>query len=183
MGSAGKRPARESAPSVAEGNKGYMSRFGNGFESEALPVGRSSPQKCPYGLYAEQLSGSPFTAPRVSNERSWLYRTRPTVKHWGRFEEIDAGFWRTAPHTEIKMPIQPLRWAPIPLPTEKLSFVEGIRTIATAGDSGSQAGIAAHVYLITRSMKDEYFYNADGEMLFVPGGTSQDRDRVRSHRR
>jgi homogentisate 1,2-dioxygenase len=66
------------------------------------------------------------------------------------------------------MPIQPLRWAPIPLPTEKLSFVEGIRTITTAGDSGSQAGIAAHVYLITRSMKDEYFYNADGEMLFVP---------------
>jgi homogentisate 1,2-dioxygenase len=111
-----------------------MSGFGNGFESEALPVGRNSPQKCPYGPYAEQLSGSPFTAPRVSNERSWRYRIRPTVKHWGRFEEIDAGFRRTAPHTEIKRPIQPLRWAPIPPPTEKLSFVEGIRTITTAAD-------------------------------------------------
>jgi homogentisate 1,2-dioxygenase len=61
---------------------GYMSGFGNGFETEALPgalpIGRNSPQKCSYGLYAEQLSGSPFTAPRASNERSWLYRIRPT---------------------------------------------------------------------------------------------------------
>jgi homogentisate 1,2-dioxygenase len=50
---------------------GYMSGFGNGFETEALPgalpIGRNSPQKCSYGLYAEQLSGSPFTAPRASN--------------------------------------------------------------------------------------------------------------------
>ena len=62
---------------------GYMSGFGNGFETEALPgalpMGRNSPQKCSYGLYAEQLSGSPFTAPRATNERSWLYRIRPTV--------------------------------------------------------------------------------------------------------
>src|SRR4051812_20343664 len=40
----------------------YLSGFGNGFETEALlgalPVGRNSPQKCAYGLYAEQLSGS-----------------------------------------------------------------------------------------------------------------------------
>ena len=28
--------------------------------------------------------------------------------------------------------------------------------------------MGAHVYLVTRSMADEYFYNADGEMLFVP---------------
>jgi homogentisate 1,2-dioxygenase len=27
--------------------------------------------------------------------------------------------------------------------------------------------MGAHVYLVTRSMQDEYFYNADGEMLFV----------------
>ena len=62
---------------------GYMSGFGNSFETEALPgalpIGRNSPQRCAYGLYAEQLSGSPFTAPRGSNERSWLYRIRPSV--------------------------------------------------------------------------------------------------------
>ena len=78
--------------SIATGSgitPGYMSGFGNGFETEALPgalpVGRNSPQKCAYGLYAEQLSGSPFTAPRTTNERTWLYRIRPTVVHFGAF--------------------------------------------------------------------------------------------------
>jgi homogentisate 1,2-dioxygenase len=40
--------------------------------------------------------------------------------------------------------------------------------MTTAGDAGTQAGMGAHVYLVTRSMEDEYFFNADGEMLFVP---------------
>ncbi len=151
---------------------GYMSGFGNGFETEALPgalpIGRNSPQKCAYGLYAEQLSGSPFTAPRTTNERSWLYRIRPTVAHWGQFRKADIGLWRTAPAVEVEMPIAPMRWDPLPLPTGSVSFVEGVHTVTTAGDAGSHAGMGAHVYLITRSMVDEYFYNADGEMLFVP---------------
>ena len=150
----------------------YQSGFGNGFETEALsgalPIGRNSPQKCAYGLYAEQLSGSPFTAPRASNERSWLYRIRPTIANWGRFAKADAGLWRTAPCAEVEIPPAPMRWDPIPLPSEGLSLIEGIRTITTAGDAGSQAGMAAHVYLATRSMENEYFYNADGEMMFVP---------------
>ncbi len=151
---------------------GYMSGFGNGFETEALPgalpIGRNSPQQCPYGLYAEQLSGSPFTAPRTTNERSWLYRIRPTVAHWGRFHRADARFWRTAPAPEAELPIAPMRWDPLPLPDTQMSFVEGMHTITTAGDAGAQAGMGAHVYLATRSMADEYFYNADGEMLVVP---------------
>ena len=80
---------------------GYMSGFGNGFETEALPgalpVGRNSPQRCAYGLYAEQISGSAFTAPRAQNRRSWLYRIRPTVGHWGDFTPVEAGPWLTAP--------------------------------------------------------------------------------------
>ena len=151
---------------------GYMSGFGNGFETEALPgalpIGRNSPQKCPYGLYAEQLSGSPFTAPRATNERTWLYRIRPTVANWGEFEKADIGLWRTAPAHEVQVPIAPMRWSPIPIPKEPLSFVEGIRTMTTAGDAGTQAGMGAHLYFVTRSMTDEYFYNADGEMLLVP---------------
>src|SRR4051812_38999505 len=146
----------------------YLSGFGNGFETEALPgalpVGRNSPQRCPYGLYAEQLSGSPFTAPRTTNERSWLYRIRPTVAHWGRFERADIGLWRTAPAPEVEMPLAPLRWDPIPIPDRELSFAGGgVHTITTAGDAGAQAGMGAHVYLVTRSMRDEYFYDADGE--------------------
>jgi homogentisate 1,2-dioxygenase len=162
---------REAARSIEEANDGYISGFGNGFESEALPgalpIGRNSPQKCPYGLYAEQLSGSPFTAPRTSNERSWLYRIRPTVKHWGRFAKTDIGLWRTAPCIEQEMPIAPLRWDPIPLPEEQVTFLQGVRTVTTAGDAGTQAGMGTHVYVMTKSMVDEYFYNADGEMLFV----------------
>ena len=150
---------------------GYLSGFGNGFETEALPgalpIGHNSPQKCAYGLYAEQLSGSPFTAPRASNERSWLYRIRPTVRHMGRFRKADAGLWRTAPCGEWEMPPVPLRWDPIGIPAESLSFVQGMRTITTAGDAAAQTGMAAHIYLVTRSMQDEYFYNADGEMLVV----------------
>ena len=151
---------------------GYMSGFGNGFETEALPgalpIGRNSPQKCNYGLYAEQLSGSPFTAPRASNERSWLYRIRPTVYHFDAFKKAGIRLWRTAPSAEIDVPIAPMRWNPIPIPTEKLSLVEGMHTMTVGGDAASQAGMGAHVYLVTRSMVEEYFYNADGEMLFVP---------------
>ena len=149
----------------------YQSGFGNGFETEAiagaLPIGRNSPQQVAFGLYAEQLSGSPFTAPRRSNERSWLYRIRPSVRHVGRFRRIDTGQWRSAPDAEWVGPIGPMRWDPFPIPQQSQSFVEGVSTITTAGDVGTQTGMASHVYAITRSMQDEYFYNGDGEMLFV----------------
>jgi len=151
---------------------GYMSGFGNSFETEALPgalpIGRNSPQRCAYGLYAEQLSGSPFTAPRGSNVRSWLYRIRPSVKHSGRFAKVDAGLWRTAPCFEQEISIAQLRWDPAPIPKQDMTFLRGVQTMTTAGDVNTQAGMAAHVYLITKSMVDQHFYNADGEMMFVP---------------
>lgn len=151
---------------------GYMSGFGNSFETEALPgalpVGRNSPQRPAYGLYAEQLSGSPFTAPRSSNERSWLYRIRPSVKHGGRWSKVDRGLIRTAPcRDEADLPIGQLRWSPIPIPREALTFVTGLHTITTAGDADSQAGMAAHLLFVTASMQREYMFNADGEYLVV----------------
>lgn len=151
----------------------YMPGFGNDFETEALegalPQGQNSPQRCAYGLYAEQLSGSPFTAPRGANERSWLYRLRPSVKHVGRFREIELPFWKTAPHVvRHGLPLGQLRWDPTPIPEERLTFLTGLRTMTTAGDVFTQAGMAAHVYLVTESMVDEVFYNADGELLIVP---------------
>jgi len=150
----------------------YQTGFGNGFETEALPgalpVGRNSPQRCAYGLYAEQLSGSPFTAPRARNERSWLYRIQPSVQHLGRFRRTDARFWRTAPCKHFDLPIAPLRWSPVPLPDAPLTLIEGMHTVTTAGDADGRTGMAAHIYLATRDMKDSYFYNADGEMIFLP---------------
>jgi homogentisate 1,2-dioxygenase len=150
----------------------YMSGFGNTFETEtlpgALPVGRNSPQKVNYGLYAEQLSGSPFTAPQASNQRSWLYRIRPTVRHAGRFRKSERGFVRTAPEREeSELPIAQLRWGPPPIPKENLTFVTGLHTMTTAGDAETQAGMASHVLLATQSMEREHFFDADGELLIV----------------
>lgn len=151
----------------------YMPGFGNDFETEslpgALPQGRNSPQRCNYGLYAEQLSGSPFTAPRGTNERSWLYRIRPGVRHSGRYSEIDIPNWKTGPHV-IKhgLALGQLRWSPTPMPNAPTSFVHGVNTMTTAGDALGQSGMAAHVYAFNDNMEDDYFFNADGEMLFVP---------------
>jgi len=152
----------------------YLSGFGNEFASEALPgalpVGQNSPQRCPYGLYAEQLSGSPFTAPRATNQRSWLYRIRPSVKHQGPFARREMPHWKSAPsHMKGRLPLGQLRWGPVPIPArEKLTFLTGMRTMTTAGDVTTQTGMAAHVYLVTASMEQEYFASADGELLVVP---------------
>src|SRR5258708_20970172 len=166
-------PAREMISRSTVGiTPGYMSGFGNSFETEALPgalpIGRNSPQRAAYGVYAEQLSGSPFTAPRGSNERSWVYRIRPSVKHSGRFAKVDAGLWRSGPCHEVDLPIAQLRWDPAPIPKDEKTFLQGVQTMTTAGDVNTQAGMSAHVVLITKSMVDQHFYNADGEMLFVP---------------
>ncbi|AXS42597.1 homogentisate 1,2-dioxygenase [Breoghania sp. L-A4] len=150
-----------------------MPGFGNDFESEALPGalprGQNSPQKCNYGLYAEQLSGTPFTAPTAENERSWCYRIRPSVKHVGRFQRLDLPHWKSAPCIDDH--IQSLgqyRWDPIPVPDEPLTFLTGMRTMTTAGDVNTQVGMAVHAYLATADMVDEYFYSADSELLIVP---------------
>lgn len=150
-----------------------MPGFGNDFETEslpgALPQGQNSPQNCAYGLYAEQLSGSPFTAPRGTNERSWLYRIRPSVRHTGRFTTTQLPLWRSAPaNHEAVLPLQQMRWSPTPLPAENTSFLQGIRTITTAGDVMAQSGMASHVYVANTDMVDDYCFNADGEMLLLP---------------
>ena len=152
---------------------GYTPGLENTHSSQAvegaLPVGRNSPQQHPLGLYAEQLSGTAFTAPRATNKRSWLYRILPSVKHGTEFTEIDTGNIRTGPCRESDLPAMQFRWQPIPMPdTEGVDFIEGLNTIATCGDAAMQAGIATHVYVANSSMQDRFFLNTDGEMLFVP---------------
>lgn len=151
----------------------YMPGFGNDFETEALPgalpQGQNSPQRAPYGLYAEQLSGSPFTAPRGTNERSWLYRIRPSVKHSGRFSPVSLPEWKSAPAVDDhSLALGQLRWDPVPIPQTPVTFLTGMRTMTTAGDVNGQAGMASHVYVANTDMVDEYFFNADGELLIVP---------------
>jgi homogentisate 1,2-dioxygenase len=151
----------------------YMPGFGNDFETEtlpgSLPQGQNSPQRPAYGLYAEQLSGSPFTVPRGTNERSWLYRIRPSVKHTGRFKRTEFRHWKTAPNMgDHELALGQLRWNPLPMPNEETDFLSGIRTMTTAGDAVGQSGMAAHIYVANTSMVDDHFFNADGELLIVP---------------
>ncbi len=163
------------AATVFGTSEGYMPGFGNDFETEALPgalpQGQNSPQKCNYGLYAEQLSGTAFTAPRGQNERTWCYRIRPSVRHTGRFAAIDVPHWKSAPHVlPDVISLGQYRWDPVPLPSADadLTWITGMRTMTTAGDVNIQVGMASHVYLATRSMVDEYFFSADSELLVVP---------------
>jgi homogentisate 1,2-dioxygenase len=151
----------------------YMPGFGNDFETEALPgalpQGMNSPQKCNYGLYGEQLSGTAFTAPKGQNERTWCYRIRPSVKHTGRFSKIDLPYWKSAPHRPADIAsLGQYRWDPVPHSDVPLTWLTGMRTMTTAGDVNTQTGMASHVYLVNSSMKDTYFYSADSEFLVVP---------------
>jgi homogentisate 1,2-dioxygenase len=148
----------------------YQSGFGSELATEALPgalpQGQNSPQKVPYGLYAEQFSGTAFTAPRHVNRRSWLYRLRPAVTH-GVFRPLDGRLLRSAPFDEVPTPPSQLRWDPLPMPSAPTDFVEGLVTMAGNGDLGVQCGIGIHIYICNRSMGGRYFYDADGEFLLV----------------
>ena len=149
----------------------YMSGFGGHFESEAvagaLPKGRNSPQRPAFGLYAEQLSGSAFTAPRHENRRSWLYRMRPTADH-RPFVEYDGSPLFEARPTEAALAPNRLRWdSPTDLPQGK-DFVDGLVAMLNARVPEDLEGCAVHLYRAQRSMEDRVFADADGELLIIP---------------
>ncbi len=150
----------------------YQTGFGNEHETEALPgalpIGRRAPQRVAYGLYAEQFSGTAFTAPRASNLRVWLYRLRPSVRR-GRLALLPGDDrLATAPLAGPPIPAEQLRWDPFPIPVESRDWVDGLVTLAANGNAHLQTGVAIHVYLATESMVDRFFYDADGELLVVP---------------
>ena len=148
----------------------YIPGFGSHVSTEAvagaLPIGRNAPQRAPLGLYAEQLSGTAFTAPRAENRRSWLYRMRPAAAH-GPFAPAAFPAWRTAPFALAASPNR-LRWDPLAMPEAPTDFVDGMVTLAGNGEAGGRIGVGIHAYLANRSMDGRYFYNADGELLIVP---------------
>src|ERR1700751_950374 len=144
---------RRSASRGREGNAkaGATLRYQAGFAGEfvnealpgALPEGQNSPQKVPYGLYAEQLSGTAFTSPRGANRRSWLYRIRPAAVH-RPFRRIDDGRIACRFDDAEATPNQ-LRWDPLPFPKTATDFVQGLVTMAGNGDPCSQNGCAIHM--------------------------------------
>ncbi|KAJ3142511.1 hypothetical protein HK100_002180 [Physocladia obscura] len=151
----------------------YQSGFGNEFASEALegalPEGQNSPQNCPYGLYAEQISGTAFTAPRAANQRTWFYRIRPSVSHkpYVSATSLKTSRFSVDPTTLVATPNQ-LRWSPFSIPDQPTTFVQGLKTVAGTGDPSIRSGIAVVIYAANANMTREAFYNADGDLLIVP---------------
>ncbi len=148
------------------------SGFGNTLESEALPGAlprdQNSPRLVPFGLYAEQINGTSFTVPRAHNQRAWLYRIRPSVAH-GAFSPlahpgINLDYLDQRPTPEL------IGWRPRPLPgpEQSIDFIDGLITIAGAGDPADERGLAVHGYVATSAMTDRAFYDADGDLMLLP---------------
>jgi homogentisate 1,2-dioxygenase len=150
--------------------RSYQSGFGNEFATEViagtLPVGQNSPQRVAHGLYAEQLSGTAFTAPRHLNRRSWLYRIRPAAVH-EPFQPLQHATFHNRFDEAPATPNQ-LRWDPLPLPEAPTDFIDGLVTLAGNGGAAEQGGIGIHLYAANRSMQGRFFFDADGELLVVP---------------
>jgi len=131
----------------------YHIGFGNHFASEALegalPLHRNNPQQCNYGLYAEQLSGTPFTFPRAKMQRSWLYRIMPTICHrkYSPCEKPNKNWissFSGEDNDDIFTTPAQMRWQPVEIPKEKHTFVEGIQTVCGAGDPMMKVNLNQH---------------------------------------
>lgn len=152
----------------------YQSGFGNHLSSEALPhalpLGQNSPLLCPYGLYAEQISGTSFTAPRKVNQRSWLYRVKPSVTHEPFYARVPSHNFLVSEFdhkTSSANPTQ-LRWKPVDVPHSPTDFIDGLYTVCGAGSSSLRHGYAIHMYAANKSMDGCAFCSADGDFLLVP---------------
>lgn len=149
----------------------YQHGLGNEFESEALPgalpIGQNSPQRCPYGLMSELVSGTTFGAPRALNRRSYLFRIRPSVLQ-GQFEPMKHRTLLTPPFEGVTPSPNHYNWGPFSDCSASDDFIDGMATICGNGSPANQVGMAMHVYAAGRSMKDRVFSNGDAEMLIVP---------------
>ncbi|KAJ4372872.1 hypothetical protein N0V83_003163 [Neocucurbitaria cava] len=154
----------------------YQPGFGNHFESEAvpgtIPKGQNSPRVVRFGLYAEQMTGTAFVAPRHQNKKAWLYRARPAVAHQGFTdlpdnEDTESNYLLNNKRVHVS-PTQ-LAWLPFDIPTEgEIDFISGLKSIAGSGDPTLREGLAVHTFLANASMKKRAAVNSDGDFLIVP---------------
>lgn len=152
----------------------YQFGFGNHLSSEALPdalpKGQNNPLVCPYGLYAEQISGTAFTVPRKLNQRSWLYRIKPSVTHEPFSPRAPGHRYIVSEFNQSTSSVTPtqLRWKPAEIPDSPTDFIDGLYTVCGAGSSFLRHGFAVHMYTANKSMDSCAFCNADGDFLIVP---------------
>ncbi len=156
----------------------YQFGYGNEFMSEAVPGALpklgNTPMRAPFGLYAEQISGTSFTTPRVHNRKVWVYKTRPSAAH-SPMKPYDRNprFFNDFSGDLAEVNPNQLRWKPFPIPSvddSVIDFVDGLITLAGAGDPTTKTGCAVHVYVCNASMSEtkRAFCNSDGDLLIVP---------------
>ena len=150
----------------------YQTGFGNTLESEclpnALPKGRNNPRRVPYDAYAEQISGTAFTAPRRENRRTWLYRKQPSVVI-GDAETGPPVFFGGCSPQDCRPVADALRWNPLPVTEDStIDFVDGMKLMCASGDTSIKSGLAIYMYTCRASMTDRHLCNTDGEFLIVP---------------
>jgi homogentisate 1,2-dioxygenase len=149
----------------------YIPGFGNHVSTEAvsgaLPEGRNSPQRPAFGLYAEQLSGTAFTAPRHENRRSWLYRLRPSAEH-APYRPYEGAVHFSPDIANGPLSPNRLRWSPLAMPDTPTDLIDGMATMMVNQDAASLEGVAVHVYRANADMTARAFVDADGELLFIP---------------
>jgi homogentisate 1,2-dioxygenase len=144
--------------------------FGNAHESEAwegvVPKAQNSPRRPAFGLYAEQVSGTGFVAPRATNKRVWLYRVRPSAGRSSmralEHPTFGGGF------LDRPAAIDLVGHRALPIPSVPTDFVDGLHTYGGAGDPALRRGFAIHLYCANRSMEHRAFYDADGDLLILP---------------
>ncbi len=146
---------------------GFANHVATEAVAHALPIGRNSPQRTPFGLYAEQLSGTAFTAPRHENRRSWLYRLRPTAQHPPFVRYDGAPHLKSAPFDDVPPSPNRLRWDPLPLPETPTDWLDGLVSYGGTGSVAEQSGVGIHLYAANADM-ERAFFSADGELLIVP---------------
>lgn len=147
----------------------YNAGFGNAFITEAIPntiPEHNNPQRCPHGLYSEQLSGTAFTAPRAKNQKVWLFRIRPSVLH-EKFVPVSYPAIENA--DSLVLDPNQLRWSPFDFPhSHHVDFLSGLQLVCGSGESTSKSGLNIYIYTATASMIKKAFNNSDGDFLIVP---------------
>lgn len=141
--------------------RGYNNHHTSEAVKGALPAHQNSPQKTPFGLYAEQLSGTAFTAPSPSNRRSWVYRCRPSVQHFAAGSLAERPLWTP---NDLITPVAPLRWSPLEQPATE--FSESLTLLSQTGSPTEMQGCG--ILTFNNVGPSNVIQNHDAEMLLIP---------------
>ena len=161
MNANGRTSARAGTPGVLAG---FGAELSSEAEAGALPREQNSPRRVPMGLFAEQLSATPFLVPRAQNRRSWLYRVRPSTEQGDFWPVPHPGMSAWGSHVAPNL----LGWKPRPLPMTPTDFIDGLITVALGGSAADQSGMAIHSFVTNAPMTRKALVSADGESLLIP---------------